>query len=63
MLELIHHDGDIWAVIGHGVVRDDGLQYCHLASTTRFVQQRNGQRAVQIADWINPSDIELEFAN
>lgn len=51
-LEVIEHNGDTWRVLARGATRDDGAVYCHLASTTHFVQQRNGQRPVQICDWI-----------
>ena len=52
VVPVIEHDGDRWRVIAKGATRGDGYVYCHLASTTRFVQQRNGLRPVQIADWI-----------
>ena len=48
----ITHDGDTWRVLGVGVTREDGRTYCHLASTTRFIGQRNGQRPIQCAVWI-----------
>jgi len=54
-LPVIEHDGDQWRVIAKGATRpEDGFIYCHLASATRFVQQRNGKRPVQVADWISP---------
>lgn len=55
VLAVIEHDGDQWRVIAKGVTRpEDGFIYCHLASNTRFVQQRNGKRPVQTLDWIAP---------
>lgn len=54
-LPVIDHDGDRWNVLAKGATRDDGFVYCHLASTTRFVRQRNGDRPMQIADWISPA--------
>lgn len=48
----IELEGDTWRVIGVGVTREDGLTYCHLASTTRFVEQRNGARPIQIGEWV-----------
>jgi hypothetical protein len=48
----IRWDGDEWRVIARGATREDGATYCHLASTTRAVAQRNGSRPAQIADWI-----------
>jgi len=50
--KTIELNGDTWKVLGLGT-RADGKVYAHLASTTRFVQQRNGQRAIQMADWID----------
>lgn len=47
----IEHDGDTWEIVAEGATRD-GKTYCHLASTTRFLQQKNGKSPVQIADWI-----------
>ena len=48
----IQHDGDTWNILSEGATRD-GKTYCHLASTTRFRQQRNGKTPVQIGDWID----------
>jgi hypothetical protein len=48
----IQIDGDTWRIIGEGATRD-GKTYCHLASTTRFRQQRNGRVPVQMADWVD----------
>ncbi|UOF79759.1 N-6 DNA methylase [Caudoviricetes sp.] len=45
-------DGDTWRVVNVGF-EADGKIYLHLASTTRFRQQRNGQCPVQIADWFS----------
>lgn len=44
--------GDVWRVLGVGAQRD-GNTYCHLASTTRFRQQKNGKNPIQIGDWID----------
>lgn len=51
MAITINHDGDTWKIVAEGATRD-GKTYCHLASTTRFRQQKNGKCPVQIADWI-----------
>ena len=48
----IKHDGDTWRIVQVGAVRD-GKAYVHLASTTRFRQQRNGKCPVQVCDWID----------
>lgn len=52
----IQHDEDTWNLIGQGAVRN-GRVYCHLASTTRTRQQRNGSVPVQMADWIDQNVI------
>ena len=50
---LITLDGDEWVVVSVGFAdHNTGNVYCHLRSTTRFVQQKNGKRPVQIADWL-----------
>lgn len=51
-MRQIQHDGDNWNILATGATREDGKTFCHLASTTRFVKQRNGQRPVQICDWV-----------
>ena len=51
--KTVIHDNDTWTVIGVGVTRDDGKTFCHLASTTRFRSQRNGDNPVQICTWID----------
>ena len=48
----IQHEGDTWKILAEGALRD-GKVYCHLASTTRERQQKNGRVPVQIADWID----------
>ena len=50
--KTIVHIGDAWRVVGVGAQRD-GNTFCHLASTTRFRQQKNGKNPVQIGDWID----------
>lgn len=47
-------DGDVWMVIGVGVTDADGFVFLHLASTTRFRQQRNGKVPVQIGTFMHP---------
>lgn len=49
-MKQVKFDGDVWNVLGEGAKRD-GKIYLHLASTTRFRQQRNGQNPVQMCDW------------
>lgn len=48
----IRHDGEEWFVVNTGAVRD-GKVYCHMASPTRGLQQRNGWSPMQIADWVD----------
>jgi hypothetical protein len=50
-MEQIQYDGDVWNVLAKGATRD-GKTFFHLASTTKFVQQRNGKRPIQICTWI-----------
>lgn len=50
---LITLDNDEWVVVSAGAINNaDKTIYLHLRSTTRFVQQKNGKRPVQIADWL-----------
>lgn len=53
----IEHDGDVWRVLGKGV-KGEGRTFCHLASTTRFRTQRNGEIPVQINDWVSNEVLE-----
>lgn len=48
----IEYIGDTWRLAGEGAMRD-GKVYCHLISTTRGRQQRNGWVPLQIGDWID----------
>ena len=52
MHEIIAHDGREWRVINIGYTREDGLTYYHLASTTDFIEQRNGRRPKMIEVWL-----------
>lgn len=55
---VISWDNDQWRVLGQGAhntnqdAHGDDLVYVHLASTTRFREQRNGRYPVQISDWV-----------
>lgn len=53
MTYTIKHDGDTWRIVSEGKTREDGKTFCHLASTTRGRQQRNGFNPVQINDWVD----------
>ena len=55
---IIEWDNDTWRVIGSGAIKpnshecnDDSI-HLHLASTTRFREQRNGRNPLQINDWV-----------
>lgn len=50
--KTVELNGDTWRVLSLGV-RQDGKVYAHLASTTRFRQQRNGERPIQMCDFID----------
>ena len=56
MDKIINHDGDTWSILSTGTTRDDGKTYCHLASTTRSRQQRNGPNPIQMGDWVDLRD-------
>lgn len=55
---VINWDNDQWRVLNQGAhntnadAYDDDLVYVHLASTTRFHEQRNGRMPIQIGDWV-----------
>lgn len=59
-MPVIEHDGDRWRVLATGASDASGRVYCHLASTTRAVKQRNGANPVQIADWVQLEPRESE---
>jgi hypothetical protein len=52
VIKQVNWDGDRWNISGVGVTNDQDCVYCHLVSTTRFQQQRNGRCPVQRVDWI-----------
>lgn len=58
---IICWDNDQWRVLSQGTMvvdengNDLGLVYVHLASTTRFREQRNGRSPIQICDWVPAS--------
>ena len=55
--QIIFHDDDRWVVLGAGAQRD-GNTFCHLASTSRGRQQKNGWVPVQICDWVSTEVLE-----
>lgn len=54
----IDWDNDKWRVLGQGAINTSAdayaadLVYVHLASITRFREQRNGRNPIQIGDWV-----------
>jgi len=50
--DTIEYDGDTYKVLAVGWTNEDGLTCLHLASTTRFVTQRNGKRPCMIVVWL-----------
>lgn len=54
---LLSLDGDTWKLLGTGAKRE-GATYCHLASITRFREQRNGRVPVQIGEWVDDHLLE-----
>ncbi len=55
--QIIFHDGERWLVLGAGAQRD-GNTFCHLESTSRGRQQKNGWVPVQICDWVSTEVLE-----
>jgi hypothetical protein len=47
----VTYKNDTWRILGLGV-SDKGKTYCHLASTTQFIKQHNGERPKQVCVWI-----------
>lgn len=51
-------DGDQWRILGVGTELKDGSHiFLHLASKTRFREQRNGRCPIQMAAWIKMDDL------
>lgn len=48
-------DGDTWRIVARGT-NEDGKTYCHLASTTRFINQKNGRRPIMAGVWV-PNEV------
>lgn len=54
--DIVKYDGDTWRVLAVGAQRE-GEIYLHLASTTRFIEQRNGKRPIQMASFVWPENL------
>jgi len=52
------NDDELWRILGTGVYVE-GHVLCHLASTTRTVRQRNGDRPLQVAEMLPAETVEL----
>lgn len=52
--------GDRWRIVGVGAkaVKDGSKIYLHLASETRFREQRNGRYPIQMADYFDIAEVE-----
>lgn len=58
----IEIDGEKYTIQSFGVEREDGMIYAHLASTTKFREQKNGKVPVQICDFFTPKALGIESA-
>lgn len=58
---LIVHMDDTWRILTTGA-EQAGKTYCHLASTTKGVTQKNGFVPRQICDWIETATLETARA-
>jgi len=56
-LPTIEHEGDTWRILNTGAFRD-GCVICHLASTTRYRKQRNGDNPIHMTDLIDAEAVE-----
>lgn len=56
-MRFIDIDGETYRIIGRGAQNDEGHVYMHLASESRFVEQKNGRRPAQIVTWADPSKV------
>lgn len=59
---IIKHDGDTWRVLSVGSFRDNKV-FCHLVSTTRSTERKNGAHPLQITDWIEVETATAGFAH
>lgn len=54
-------DGHEYRILSLGAEGSEGKVYAHLASTTEFIQQRNGKVPRQIAEFITLPDARVYF--
>lgn len=59
---IITHNNSTWEVLGLGTESDNNDQvFCHLASTTDFKKQKNGNVPVQVHVWVDGTLIDPDF--
>ncbi|AFV87735.1 hypothetical protein amad1_21508 (plasmid) [Alteromonas mediterranea DE1] len=56
----VRKNGDVWRILGLGVSKGNAT-LCHLASTTRFRAQRNGNNPIQQQDWVKGLPTQPKF--
>ena len=56
----VQYLNDTWRILGLGV-SDKGKTFCHLASTTRFRKQHNGDCPKQVTVWISGLPAEPKY--
>lgn len=56
----LRYEDDVWRILGVGTERD-GQTFLHLASTTRFRQQRNGPCPIQICWFVDDEHIQANL--
>lgn len=56
-MELIDIDGETFRILGRGAEDEQGRVYMHLASESKFIQQKNGKRPQMRCEWVDPSKV------
>lgn len=60
-MDVLAVDGDTYRVVGTGTY-SAGAVYCHLVSTTRFTEQRNGRFPAQICVFVEAEKVEAALS-
>lgn len=55
--KIIVHIGDTWKILTTGARTENNI-YCHLASTHKGKQQKNGWVPQQICDWVDAAVVK-----
>lgn len=55
--KIIVHIGDTWKILTTGARTENNI-YCHLASTHKGKQQKNGWMPQQICDWVDAAVVK-----